>query len=85
MFPPLAAVAMGIDMSDYDDFLKTKEMRIEASGFDLSPDHFNPMLFDWQRDIVRWALRRRIGRRGRKIWRTDNGNHRVCQAVKFVV
>lgn len=58
MFPPLAAVAMGIDMSDYDDFLKTKEMRIEASGFDLSPDHFNPMLFDWQRDIVRWALRR---------------------------
>ena len=41
---------------DYDAFLKNKEVMIEDSGFD--PEDINPYLFDFQRDIVKWALRK---------------------------
>jgi len=26
------------------------------SGFEISVDGLNPMLFDWQKEIVRWSL-----------------------------
>lgn len=42
----------------YADFLAQKRRAIEAVGFDVPIDRLNPMLFDWQKDIVRWALRR---------------------------
>jgi DNA modification methylase len=42
----------------YEDFLETKRIYIEPSGFDVNPDELNPMLFPFQRDIVRWALAR---------------------------
>jgi hypothetical protein len=38
----------------YFDFLKTKEIRYDSSGFEPKED--NPKLFQWQSDIVRWAL-----------------------------
>lgn len=41
-------------MSEYTDFLKTKEIRYDSSGFE--PESDNPKLFQWQSDIVRWAL-----------------------------
>lgn len=41
-------------MQDYLDFIKSKEIRSEASGFE--PTSENPLLFRWQSDIVRWAL-----------------------------
>lgn len=41
-------------MSEYADFLKTKEIRYDSSGFE--PESDNPKLFQWQSDIVRWAL-----------------------------
>ena len=41
---------------NYMDFLKRKEITIENTGFD--PDELNPNLFDFQRDIVSWALRK---------------------------
>lgn len=41
-------------MSEYTDFLKTKEIRYDSSGFEPGSD--NPKLFRWQSDIVRWAL-----------------------------
>ena len=41
-------------MRNYTDFLKTKEIRYDSSGFD--PESDNPKLFQWQSDIVRWAL-----------------------------
>ena len=38
----------------YHEFLKTKEIRTESVGFEPMSD--NPKLFQWQSDIVRWAL-----------------------------
>lgn len=40
----------------YDEFLKTKRISVESSGFDC--EDRNPALFGWQNDIVRWALRK---------------------------
>ena len=40
----------------YDEFLKTKSIRAEESGFDC--DDRNPALFDWQNDVVKWALKK---------------------------
>ena len=40
----------------YDDFIDRKRVRSTVNGFAV--DHeINLKLFDWQRDIVRWALR----------------------------
>lgn len=38
----------------YQDFLLTKEVKMESCGFE--PEEDNPKLFQWQSDIVRWAL-----------------------------
>jgi DNA modification methylase/superfamily II DNA or RNA helicase len=40
---------------DYVDFLKTKDYRIEAAGFDAGA--LNPLLYPFQADIVRWATK----------------------------
>lgn len=45
-------------MTDYPTFLASKRLASQPSGFDVSPDVLNPALFQWQRDIVRWALKR---------------------------
>jgi len=42
---------------NYIDFLKTKETFDAATGLNDVPE-LNPMLFDFQKDIVRWALKR---------------------------
>lgn len=42
----------------YEQFLETKRVRIEPSGFNVELSDLNPMLFDWQAAIVRWALAR---------------------------
>lgn len=39
---------------DYKEFLKSKEMKADAVGFE--PAEINPKLFEWQSEIVRWAL-----------------------------
>ncbi|KKM03273.1 hypothetical protein LCGC14_1776090 [marine sediment metagenome] len=41
---------------DYQDFLKSKTLKYDAVGFEVSVDDLNPMLFDWQKVLVRWAL-----------------------------
>ena len=41
---------------NYDEFLKTKEIKYEPSGFDCEPSNEN--LFDFQRAIVKWALKK---------------------------
>jgi len=43
---------------EYNEFLAGKRLTIKPSGFDVAIDDINPMLFDFQRDIVRWALRK---------------------------
>lgn len=42
----------------YREFLKTKELRTIQAGFDVSDDWLSPALFDFQRDIVKWALKK---------------------------
>lgn len=45
-------------MTDYPTFLASKRLASQSSGFDVSLGALNPALFLWQRDIVRWALKR---------------------------
>src|SRR5947209_7663225 len=42
----------------YAEFLATKRATAPAAGIDVSDGVINPMLFPFQRDIVRWALKR---------------------------
>lgn len=43
---------------DYLEFLKNKRFVLESSGFDIDQSELNPMLYDFQKDIVRWALKK---------------------------
>lgn len=45
-------------MTDYKEFLKSKALIAPSSGIEVSRDEINPMLFDFQRDLVIWALRK---------------------------
>lgn len=45
-------------MTDYEKFLESKAATAISSGFEIGKDELNPMLFEYQRDIVRWALRK---------------------------
>lgn len=42
-------------MGEYKRFIESKKFSLKASGF--SCDNLNPALFDFQRDIVKWALK----------------------------
>ena len=43
---------------NYSDFLKSKRFVLESSGFDIDKSELNPMLYNFQKDIVRWALKK---------------------------
>ncbi len=49
-------------MTDYRDFVASKVAPPLADGLIVPTSDLSPLLFDWQRDVVRWALRR--GRAG---------------------
>ncbi len=40
----------------YDQFLQSKVITNSASGFDVPVEELNPMLFDWQKVLTKWAL-----------------------------
>jgi len=42
----------------YTDFIQSKRIVDIDTGFDVDIDSINPLLFDFQRVIVRWALKR---------------------------
>lgn len=42
--------------SNYEDFIKNKSFTIESNGIEIDISEINPILFDFQKDIVRWAL-----------------------------
>lgn len=44
-------------MEDYSAFIERKRIVDPSTGIDVVPE-LNPVLFNFQRDIVRWALRR---------------------------
>lgn len=45
----------------YADFLETKQLTGINSGIDVSDSQLNSMLFPFQRELVRWALRKGHG------------------------
>lgn len=45
-------------MKEYRDFLASKRVLAPARGFDIPEDVISPLLFPFQRDIVRWAVKR---------------------------
>lgn len=49
-------------MKEYREFLKSKHVRTTQIGFEIPEHKLNKNLFPWQRDVVRWAIKR--GRAG---------------------
>ena len=45
-------------MMNYGDFLSSKAIRAIPTGISVLPENLNPMLYDFQRDMVRWALKK---------------------------
>ena len=42
----------------YQEFLKTKELKTISAGFDVLDDWLSDKLFPYQKDIVKWALKK---------------------------
>lgn len=45
-------------MNNYKDFINNKNFILENNGFDIDKSELNPSMFDFQKDIVRWALKK---------------------------
>lgn len=43
---------------DYQDFIDKKIITVPNAGFDVDRNDLNPMLFRWQKDVVKWALKK---------------------------
>ena len=43
---------------EYHNFLNSKEFKYESSGFDVNIEEINPNLFEFQKHIVKWALKK---------------------------
>ena len=41
---------------EYLDFLKNKRFVLESCGFDIDKNQLNPSMYEFEKDIVRWAL-----------------------------
>lgn len=46
---------------EYNEFLKTKELRTVEAGFDYPIENINRNAFPFQKDIIRWALKKGKG------------------------
>lgn len=45
-------------MQNYDSFLSSKRIKAESHGADVGLSEVHPRLFDFQKDIVRWACKK---------------------------
>ena len=63
---------------NYNEFLHSKQRIPPACGFDRPKEKMNPMMFEWQKDITRWALRK-----GRAALFEDCGNGKTIQQLEF--
>lgn len=43
---------------DYNEFLLSKKLSVKSFGYDIDRDEINPMLFEFQKDIVKWAIKK---------------------------
>ena len=45
-------------MRKYDEFISSKSKTFENMGIDINRNTLNPNMFEFQKDIVRWALKK---------------------------
>ena len=62
----------------YDTFIASKIVRAESYGQDIDRNIINPMLFDFQKDLVKWA----IGK-GRAALFCDTGLGKTLMQIEF--
>lgn len=62
----------------YIDFLKSKQTLAVNAGFDVDKSKLNPLLFDYQKDIVKWALKK-----GKVALFEDCGLGKTIQQLEF--
>jgi hypothetical protein len=43
---------------NYTEFLESKQIAVTSSGFDISTESLNDKAFNWQKDMVKWALKK---------------------------
>lgn len=43
-------------LDDYSRFLESKRLVVQPAGIDVPIDRINPLLFDFQRQLVKWSL-----------------------------
>lgn len=43
---------------EYREFLKTKEIVAKPTGFDIDKSELNPKMFEFQKDLCKWALKK---------------------------
>lgn len=63
---------------NYKDFIRTKETQVINCGFESDKSTYNKYLFDWQRDVVHWALLK-----GRACLFEDCGLGKTLQQLSF--
>ncbi len=63
---------------NYEEFLRGKERAAGACGFEWPRERMNPRMFEWQKDIVFWALKK-----GRAALFEDCGNGKTIQQMEF--
>lgn len=49
---------MNCEISSYKEFLRSKKISIDPSGINISKKDINPILFPFQKDIVKWAVKK---------------------------
>ena len=63
---------------DYKEFLRTKEIQSIKAGIDVPDDELNKNLFEYQKDIVSWALKK-----GRSAVFSDCGTGKSLMQLDF--
>lgn len=63
---------------NYNEFLYTKVREAPACGFTRQKNEMNPLLFEWQKDIVYWAIKK-----GRAALFEECGNGKTIQQLEF--
>ena len=65
-------------MKSYKEFINSKLTQVVQSGFESDKTKYNANLFDWQRDIVHWALKK-----GKACLFEDCGLGKTLQQLSF--
>lgn len=63
---------------EYQEFLKSKTFKSDSSGFNVDELSLNNNLFDWQRLIVKWALKK-----GKSALFLDTGLGKTIQQLEW--